>query len=55
MQVIFVFNAMHSTFYCTRCLLLFILSERIHKNVITLTDDIWMNLPYELWNLDKFR
>ena len=30
-------------------------SEKIHKNVITLTDDIWINLPYELWTLDKFR
>ncbi len=29
--------------------------ERVHKNVITLTDDLWMNLPFEWWTLDKYR
>ena len=27
----------------------------MHKNVITLTDDLWMNLPYEYWNLHQYR
>lgn len=27
----------------------------VHKNLIILENDIQMNIPYEFWNLDKYR